>query len=347
MNFSLKVEEKLNQAFILSKLSQEQIFAYYLGSNFNKKIFCSPLRSDKRPTVSIYKNKNGNLIYKDFATGQSLNVFEFIKQKFGCNYFQALKIIANDFGLVKDDTIKKNEGKIISKDYKIKDKEFSKIQVEIQDFTESELKWWAKYGITSDILKKYKVYSCKHVFLNGQLVAKSNPNCPIFGYYGGKIKENKEKRELWKIYFPKRREKRFINNYPTKKIQGYEYLPKSGKVLVITKSLKDSMLFNSFNIPSCSPNSETQFINDNMLESLKQRFKYIIVLYDNDETGIKFMNKIKHEHPELIYTWIPRKYDCKDISDFYKKFKRKETEKLIKEFLIWLKDRKNQIYQQK
>lgn len=338
MNFSLKVEEKLNQAFILSKISQEQIFAFYLGSNFKKKIFCSPLRCDKRPTVSIYKNKNGNLIYKDFATGQSLNCFEFIKQKFGCDYFQALRIIANDFGLIKDTSINKNKGEIISKDYKIKDKEFSNIQVEIQDFSEQELKWWNKYGITSEILKKYKVYSCKHIFLNGQLVAKSQQNCPIFGYYGSKIKENKQVYELWRCYFPKRHEKRFMSNYPSKKIQGYEQLPKIGNICVITKSMKDVMCLNSLGIPACAPCSETIFVSETILSNLKKRFKYLIVFYDNDETGIKFMNKIKQKYPELIYTWIPRKYECKDISDFYKKYKRKKTENLIKEFLLWLKN---------
>lgn len=333
MNFSLKENPVLNQSFILSKVSQEQIFAFYLGSKFKKKLFCSDLRSDKNPTVSVYKNKSGNLIYKDFANGASYNCFEYVKQKFNCSYYQALRIIANDFGIIKDDTIVKNKGKIISKDYVIKDKEFSKIQIEIQDFTEHELKWWNKYGITPEILKKYKVYSCKHVFLNGQLVAKSQQNCPIFGYYGGKIKENGEKRELWRCYFPKRREKRFMSNYPSKKIQGYEQLPKTGNLCVITKSMKDCLTLYSLGIPAIAPCSETLFVSDSILSNLKERFKYIVVLYDNDETGIKFMNRIKREHPELIYTWIPRKYECKDISDFYKKLGKQKTINLIKNFI--------------
>ena len=53
------------------------------------------------------------------------------------------------------------------------------------------------------------------------------------------------------------------------------------------------------------------------------------------------MKRQKEKHPELIYTWIPRKYEAKDISDFYKIYGRKKTQELIKEFLIWLKNRKN------
>ena len=64
----------------------------------------------------------------------------------------------------------------------------------------------------------------------------------------------------------------------------------------------------------------------------------IIVFFDNDQTGISFMNSIKRKHPELIYTWIPRKYRAKDISDFYKKYQREETIKLIKNFILYLKN---------
>ena len=253
---------------------------------------------------------------------------------FKCDYYSALKIIANDFNIVRDSSIVKNRGKIISKDFRIEEKEFSKIQVEIQDFTELELKWWSKYGITPDILKKYNVYSCKHVFLNDQLVAKSQQHCPIFGYYGKKYQGN----ELWKIYFPKRKEYRFMGNYPSRKMQGYEQLPKTGKVCVITKSQKDCMTLYSLGIPACAPNSETIIPNEAIISDLKSRFKYIICLWDNDYTGISFLNKFRHKYPELIYTWIPRALKAKDISDYYKENGKKETIKLIKEFFVWLKE---------
>ena len=258
---------------------------------------------------------------------------------FQCDYHNALKIIANDFNIVKDSSLVKNKGKIISKDFKIDEKEFSRIQVEIQDFTDLELKWWNKYGITLEILKKYNVYSCKHVFLNGQLVAKSQQHCPIFGYYGGKIQENKEKIELWRCYFPKRKEYRFLGNWPTKKVQGLDNIPKSGNLLVITKSQKDVMCLYSLGLSAIAPNSETQFISDVVLEDLKKRFKYIVVIFDNDQTGISFMNKQKRLHPELIYTWIPRDSGAKDISDFYKLYGRKKTLDLIKQFILYLKSK--------
>lgn len=338
MDFSLIKKPKLNKDLILSKLSEEQIFSFYIGSEIrSKKLFRSKLRSDKNPTCSMYRSRSGALIYKDFATNQHLNCFAYVMELFRCDYHSALKIIANDFNIIHDSSIVKNRGKIISKNFRIEEKEFSKIQIEVQDFTELELKWWARYGITLDILKKYNVYSCKHVFLNGQLIAKSQQHCPIFGYYGKKYHGN----ELWKIYFPKRKEYRFMGNYPSKKMQGYEQLPKTGKVCVITKSQKDCMTLYSLGIPACAPNSETVIPNETIITDLKNRFKYIICLWDNDYTGISFLNKFKHKYPELIYTWIPRSLKAKDISDYYKENGKKETVKLIKEFFIWLKNRQN------
>lgn len=332
MNFSF--EPKLSKELILSRFSEEQLMEYYLHIPIKKGLFRSPLRNDKQPTCSFYRNRSNILIFKDFATGQHLDVFDIVQSIFKCDYFEALRIIANDFGIIKSKTLHKNHGKINLNPIKIKDKEISKIQVEIQEFTDQELKWWKKYGITKDILKHFDVYSCKHVFLNDQLFAASQQHCPVFGYYGKKY----QGLELWRCYFPKRTSFRFITNWPSKKIQGYDQLPKKGKLLVITKSMKDSMCLYSCGITACAPNSENLFISDKVLEDLKSRFENIVVFYDNDRPGLYNMAKIRREHPELTYIFIPRRYGSKDISDFYKDHGRKETLNLIKTFILWLKE---------
>lgn len=332
MDFSF--QPKITKELILSRFSEEQLMEYYLHIPVKKGLFRSPLRRDKQPTCSFYRNKSGTLIFKDFATGQHLNIFDVVQSIFKCDYFEALRIIANDFGIVRDNALHKNPGKINLNPIKIKDKEISKIQIEVQEFTDGELKWWGRYGISKDILKRFDVYSCKHVFLNDQLFAESQQHCPIFGYYGKKY----QGLELWRCYFPKRTSFRFITNWPSKKIQGYDQLPKKGKLLVITKSMKDSMCLYSCGITACAPNSENLFIPDKVLEDLKNRFENIVVLYDNDRPGLYNMAKIRKEHPELTYVFIPKRYGSKDISDFYKDHGRKETLNLIKTFILWLKE---------
>lgn len=337
MDFSF--QPKITKELILSRFSEEQLMEYYLHIPVKKGLFRSPLRRDKQPTCSFYRSKSGTLIFKDFATGQHLNVFDVVQSIFRCDYFEALRIIANDFGIVRDNALHKNPGKINLNPIKIKDKEISKIQIEIQEFTDNELKWWGRYGITRDILRRFDVYSCKHVFLNDQLFAESQQHCPIFGYYGKKY----QGLELWRCYFPKRTSFRFITNWPSKKIQGYDQLPKKGKLLVITKSMKDSMCLYSCGITACAPNSENLFISDKVLEDLKSRFENIVVFYDNDRPGLYNMAKIRREHPELTYIFIPKKYGSKDISDFYKDHGRKETLNLIKTFILWLKEHRQKV----
>ena len=67
----------ITKEFLHSKYSDETYFEYYLGFPVTKKLFTSVLRSDKKPTCSFYRNKNGDLIYKDFGTGDGFNFIGF------------------------------------------------------------------------------------------------------------------------------------------------------------------------------------------------------------------------------------------------------------------------------
>ena len=307
--------------------------SYYLGIPVKKGLFKSPLRNDHHTTCSFFRGRSGNLYFKDFATGQCLTFEGVVMEKYHCTYPNALKIIAKDFGYIQSSEVKKQEIKIQPK---FEGEKETFIQVEIKDFSESELKWWNSFGVTKQTLDKYKVYSIKTVFLNGNIYAQSTQHSPIYGYYFGK----KENIEQWRIYMPKRKEFRFIGNVSTKTIQGYKQLPDNGKLLVITKSMKDTMLLSSLGIPAVAPNSETQFVSEKLLDEFRERFRNIVLLYDSDLTGVRFMNKIRKQHRDLIVCMIPRKYGAKDISDFYQKYGKDKTIEGIKQYINYLKDEK-------
>lgn len=327
--FNYIFEPKITKEFLLSKNNEETYMTYYLGIPVKKGLFKSPLRSDNHVTCSFFRGKSGNLYFKDFASGKCLTFEGVVMEKYNCNYSTALKIIANDFGYTHSSTSKK----AVKIQPKFESEKQTFIQAEIKDFSEAELKWWNSFGITKDILNKFKVFSCKTIFLNGNIYAQSAQHSPIYGYYFGK----KENVEQWRIYMPKRKEFRFIGNVSTKTIQGYKQLPKNGKLVVITKSMKDCLSLYSLGISAIAPNSETQFVTDKILEELKQRFKYVALLYDNDLTGVRFTNKIRKQHPELIVTMIPRNTGAKDISDYYHMYGRAKTQELIKNSINYFK----------
>ena len=324
MNFSF--QQEITKELLLEHNNEETYMAYYLGIPIKKGLFVSPLRVDHKPTCSFYRGRQ--LYFKDFATGECLSFENVVMKQYGCNYHEELKIIATDFGIIDG-----SKPKIVPIQPIFKKEKKTIIQIEAKSFTKEELEWWEQFGITKNILTKYRVYSCKTVFLNGRIESIYDSKCPSYGYYFG----NEEGRELWKIYYPYRKNFRFIGNIKTTTIQGYNQLPKKSKLLVITKSLKDCMVLYNLGIAAIAPQSETQFIQDNVLEVLKKRFKHIVLLFDNDQTGLEFTNKIKRKYKWITPMIIPLKYKAKDISDFYKAYGRDKTIELIKEGIIYLK----------
>lgn len=324
-----KLEPKITKDFLLSKNSEETYMQTYLGVSVKKGLQISALRRDKKPTASFYRNKKGELIYHDFGIGFHGNFIAVVMYINNCDFKQALNIIGEDFGYISKSSDRKPI-QIKQSSEVIDEKQETTIQIEKQDFPENELKWWESFGITLKTLQKFKVFSCKNIFLNDTYYCSSSKYNPIYGYYYGK----RNSIELWKIYFPRKNSYRFLSNINNSIIQGAKQLPQNGDFLVITKSQKDVMLLYEIGIPAIAPHSETQFISTRQLNVLKQRFKHIIVCYDNDITGIHRMRIIKKQYPELNYFFIPRNL-AKDPSDLYKKLHNPE---LFKSYVEQLKE---------
>lgn len=316
----------ITRELILSKVSEETLMEHYTGVPCKKGLFVSKLRRDSRPTCAFYRsNKTGRLIYKDFGDDFAGDYVSVVMYKYSCSYYKALHIIANDFGIITSKHLTKNKPLIEYSNTKFEITNDASIQVEIKDFEQYELDWWARYGITKDILEKFKVYSCKNVFLNGNLFHSYKPGHHMYGYYGG----NRDGSERWKIYLPKNLKYKWLSNWKSLYIQGAHMMPKSGEYLCITKSLKDVMTLYSLGIPAIAPMSETCFLTDSQYSKVIKRFDKVVLLWDSDKTGIKYSNLLRKSHLELYTCWIPRDKKAKDISDFYKLYGRDKTIELI------------------
>lgn len=327
-----KLEPTINKEFLLERNSQETYLSYYLGLPVKKGLYKNPLRADHKVTCAFYKNSRGDIIFKDFGTDFSGNFISVVMYKYNCSYYKALRIIANDFGYIDAKNLEKNPKPIEICDTIFEETKECVIQVKAQDFTKEELDWWKQFGITEKTLKKFRVFSCATIWLNGYIFTRSDKNHPIFGYYRGK---NDNGTELWRIYLPNHRSKepRFLSNWKSTMIQGSQQLPKEGgDLLVVTKSLKDVMSLYELGITAIAPNSENLFVAEAQYNKLKQKFKKIVIFYDNDLSGISNMNKFRKQFPDIIPFWIPRKYECKDVSDFVKKYGIEEIKKYYGKF---------------
>lgn len=321
MNYVLR-DTKITKAMLKSHRSEEEYMSFYLGILPDKSLHVNPLRPDNRPTASFYRSASEELIFKDWKTGVHANFIDIVMEKYNVQYPQALDLIAEDFGLLPKTRTKRSP--LIQYDgSKVVHKSGAQLQCEIQDFTPTQYKWWNNFGITQKTLKLYKVFSVKSVFINGNYSCSSSNLSPIYGYYFGKDMG----RELWKIYFPKRKNYRFLLN--NNKLQGYSQLPETGDILVITKSLKDVMTFHEMGIPAVAPQAESVIISQKQYDILSKRFKHIVFNGDWDRAGQMFMINSRKKYKGVALTFTKPIRFGKDVSDFVKHHGFKKAKRYI------------------
>lgn len=289
--------------WILSKVTEYEIYAKYIGEFKVGMIYNSPFRKDKNPSFGIfYSKKTHQLLFKDHGTGECGNIIKFVQLYTGkTEYKDILKDIVNRLNITNNTKLDH------SKEYKQPTETI--IGVVRQDFTEADKQYWSQFNIDLETLKKYDVNSIKYYLCNGIVKGIYKPENPMYAY---KVYNN------FKIYRPLAdKYHKWRNNLTEYDIQGYKQLPEKGDVLIITKSLKDVMCLYKMDIPAVSPASESTFIPNIALEELKKRFKRIIILFDRDKAGCKYLRKISQEtglEPLLIH----KKFKAKDVSDAIK-----------------------------
>lgn len=289
--------------WILSRVTEYDIYAHYLGQFKVGMIYNSPFRKDKNPSFGIfYSKRTKQLLFKDHGTGDCGNVIKFVSLYTGItNYNDILLDIVNKLKITSDTKLVSSKQYIASTE--------TVIGVVRQDFTAEDINYWSQFNIHIDTLKKFNVNSIKYYLCNGIVKGIYKKENPMYAY---KVYNN------FKIYRPLAdKYTKWRNNLGQYDIQGFKQLPKTGNLLIITKSLKDVMCLYEMGISAISPASESTFIPDDVLDNLKKRFKYILICFDRDTAGIKYLRRISLKtglKPLLVH----KKWKSKDISDAIK-----------------------------
>lgn len=304
-----KANNKVTRDLILSNITQEDIFKKYLGfePSFNKK-FINPLRSDNHADCSFYTRGN-KLYFKDFAYGYHWDCFNVVEFMYNVNFKKALEIIASDFNIIST-VIDRPDIKKIEQRYEEGQIEKPVYKAKIRKFNKRDLDWWGLFGIDLERLNKFYVYAVERAWeeRNGitKLIYHHTVSNPCYAYYLGNG-------EL-KLYFPLAQEpkpKFLHSNRDT--LQGYYLLPEIGNDLVITKSYKDVIALDIFDISAVAPQAESIMINQEQFTDLYNRFDNIYTLFDRDRAGILMTIKMRKTYPitPLMFT----KDDEKDLTD--------------------------------
>lgn len=288
--------------YILSKVTEYDIYARYIGQFKVGFIYNSPFRKDKNPSFGIFQSKKtGKLLFKDHGNGECGDIIKFVELYTGLtNYNDVLNRIVSDMSITNNTKLKS-----------IKKYESNEtiIGVVRQDWTDIDINYWLQFGITLDTLNKFNVSSIKYYLCNGIVKGIYKENNPMYAY---KVYDH------FKIYRPYAdKYTKWRNNLSETDIQGFQQLPSKGDLLIITKSLKDVMCLYEMGYYAISPSSESTFIPDKALNLLKKRFKRILLCFDRDKAGCKNMRKISLK-TGLNGFLIHKKFKAKDISDAVK-----------------------------
>ena len=292
-------------------LDDADILYHYIGHK--DKLFCSPLRTDRHPSCSLYYSSTGKLRFKDHATGQNLSAIAFVQELYKLSYPEALRKIAADFGLYGE----KFQAKPILKEHIKIVKQPVDIKIVPKKFTDKDLEYWNSFGISFDTLKLFNVHSVESLWIKkNPILIKKDELC--FAYYFPQSNH-------LKIYFPTRSKgkKWYSNTDNICDIQGYYQMDiKNTKpdLLILTSSLKEVMLLWEHGIKSVAIHGENATFDPDFVRHIKKYCKNIKSLYDWDEAGKTAAEKLFDLY-DIDYFTRPYYLNCKDISDCYRENK--------------------------
>jgi len=329
MDYSANVP--ITKEFILERVTQEDIFEHYLGVEIQtRRQFCNPLRHDENPTCN-FSYHGQKLRFRDWSWSRPLDCFDIVMKMYDLSFNDALKRIAADFNLA-GTTENSHAVQRFKQIQRAKGTaKTTRIRVRLSSFTDRDKRYLTKHGVHGEQCKKFNVKPIDRIWVRGNLVWGYHEKDPAIGYYFG---QDEEGHELWKIYYYNRDSGvRFICN--TNRVQGWDQLPESGPVLVITKSLKDVMALDYFNIPAIAPQGESQLLSDEKIQEIHERFDTVRSLFDFDLAGIGAARRLRDKHgiPPLFLTdgrFNTENFGAKDFSDFVKDNGKQQARGIIK-----------------
>ena len=290
---------------LLDKVDDYTIYSYYLGPFKPGKLMNSPLRSDdKMPSFAIFATKDGALLFKDHGTGIAGNALKFLKLYRGIQTRdelerELLKIVRKYNPEQNVRTV--TRGNLVSSGLP------ADIGIVRQPFTDVDKKYWKQFHISIDTLKRFNVFSIKYYLCNRVVRGTYKDNSPMYAY---KVYDK------FKIYRPlASKYTKWRTNLTNRHVQGLAELPyEGGNLLIITKSLKDVMCLHEMGFNAISPSSETTFIPDDILKSLRRKWKKIVIIFDRDATGMLKAREYSKKY-KMDAIFVHKKFKAKDISD--------------------------------
>ena len=316
----------------LGNLSQADIAAYYLNIKSIPSLIHSPLRPDNKPSFALYCPKGTEVNYRDFSNGDSGTIWTLLTKLWNCTFEEAVHKVYNDLGN-KSYSTRVHEGNYMTRYCKINS--HIDLQCKVREWRDYDIKYWESYGISLKWLKYADVYPISH-----KIVIKNGISY-VFGAdkYAYAYVEFKEGKVTLKIYQPFNKQGyKWSSNIDKSVWSLWTKIPKKGDNLIISSSVKDCLnIMCNLKIPSICLQGEGYLPKPQVIETLKSRYKNIIVFFDNDfnnsdNPGHKDAERLCKEYAFRMVE-IPKEYKSKDPSDLFKNYGKNKYLEIMKEIL--------------
>lgn len=332
---------------IENAVSEYDIFKAYIP-HFKEidRDFKSEFYDDHKPDCRVYPSGTGKLLYHDFGNGDHFNCYTYVMKKYSCTFAECLRIIANDFNLLKVKSSVSFKPNFILGKESITKKTFeprvrSEISIVSRNWNLTDYNYWFKqYGLSFEWCESYFITPCSHVYLkrfDSTVTYVSTKSNPIYAY-----KEfDWETGDFlgYKIYFPLNLDKKrkwICAADIGKSIAGWEQLPETDDIGILTKSRKDAAVLRTLGFSGYSLQGEANNLPSKLMPILESRFTHNFILYDNDKGGIDGAESMSSKYP-FKTIFIPIKYDCKDASELVAKIGQNEAKTVLNKLINNLK----------
>lgn len=287
--------------------SDDEVVSKYLSINSVPVIMLSPLRKDKNPSLSIFRLPDGNIGYKDFGTGEKGIVYDLLSKLWNISIKQVYRRIIDDYS-PSNTLINKTK-----RQRKLR-KSCTTLNVKTREWRDWDLEYWNKYGVSKEWLEYAEVYPISTLFFNND---KTTIPAEKYAYVYVERKDNKV---TLKVYQPYSERFKWISKHDSSVWDLWTKIPITGDKLIITSSRKDALcVWSNSGIPSLSLQGEGYIPKESVINELKNRYKDIYVLYDNDFQSDVNHGRLYGKHLSEMFNLkqieIPDKYKSKDTSD--------------------------------
>lgn len=341
------------ESYVLDNTNSADLYRHYFNITLGKSKY-NPLRpTEKHPSFSTYVDYNsGIMLWKDFATGKTGNVFDLYRELHKEPVGDFIKDIISRFIDKNTVIVQPYEYTPVSPNTQIPRRkpfeakaEPNVFNFELRGFKKCDDRYWSKFYITTEDIKLFNVAPVDIVQYKSKVYYQfmlSN----ICYCYAIKNYNDDSQGYRYKFYQPfENGGFKWIGNTLASDLLGEEAMysnkvnnkyPVYNDFLILTKSLKDVIVLRKYGFYAVATNSETNRweVISKAIDRAKNHLglEKVLIFYDNDEPGIQGAKSASRKSGHPI-TYIPQHFSQKDISDFIAAYGITETRKLLNHIL--------------